>query len=504
MNSSPVRRERGPLVWSLPLDERHPGEPLQSWLYEGIRKAIVAGRLPPDSLLPGSRSLAQHYGVARGTAQTVYDRLLSEGYLDARPGSGTRVSALLPELRVTPPPAQPSAPGQRRPEPIGQWAAKLAGLEPPFPMNVAGSTPYPFAPHRPDVRNFPIDIWRRLQARQLRASRIDSLWPTDGPGHLPLRQVIAQQLAISRGLSTQPEQIIILGSVQQALDLCIRLVTTPGDAVWMEDPGYNAARQLLLGAALRVVDVGIDEHGMRVEDGISRAPDARLVYTTPCHHSPSGTVMSRERRMQMLQWAAETGALIFEDDYNSEFSFSGNPISALGSFPGAESRVVFAGTFSKLLFPAIRIAYIVCPPHLVDAFTRAASLTLRQTNWPLQTVLAEFILEGHFDQHVRRMRKIYVARAQAFHHAAQRYWQGLIDVDRPHAGLDTVGRLVDMDEATALRRLAKAGVMAFPMGKYTGSHTAAPALVMGFAPFTETEIDNAARVAADALRQPDA
>jgi len=504
MSRPSARRERGPLIWSLPLDERRPGEPLQNWLYEGLRKAIAAGRLPPDSLLPGSRTLARHYGVARGTAQTVYDRLLSEGYLEARPGSGTRVSTVLPERRLAPPPAPPSLAGQRRPEPTGRWYRTLADIEPPFPMSVAASAPYPFAPHRPDVKTFPIDIWRRLQARQLRASRIDSLWPADGPGHLPLRQVIARQLAISRGLSVQPEQIIILGSVQHALDLCIRLVTTPGDSVWMEDPGYNAARQLLLGAGLRIVDVDVDEQGMRVEDGIRQAPDARLVYTTPCHHSPSGAVMTPERRLQLLQWAAETGAMIFEDDYNSEFSFAGNPVAALGSFPGAESRVVFAGTFSRLLFPSIRIAYIVCPPHLVEAFTRTASLTLRQTNWPLQTVLAEFIQEGHFDQHVRRMRKIYVARAEAFYHAAQRHWQGLIEVDRPQAGLDAVGRLVGMDEATALQRLAAAGITAFPLSKYTGSHPAPPALVMGFAPFNEAEIDAAARAAAQALRQAEA
>jgi GntR family transcriptional regulator/MocR family aminotransferase len=344
-------------------------------------------------------------------------------------------------------------------------------------------------------------LWRQLHARQLRPSRLHALWDADPAGLPELREVIAAHLAIARGVAVSATQIVVLSSVQQALDLCARLLLAPGDAVWMEDPGYPGARQVLLAAGAQVVDVLVDADGLRVEDGLRLAPAARLAYVTPSRQAPLGVALSPERRLALLRWAIANQACIFEDDYDSEYRFVAKPIPALKGLPGADAHVVLAGTFSKLLFPALRLAYVALPTHLVEPFQRAASLTSRHANGLAQAVLADFMADGHFDRHVRRMRKIYATRAAALEQAAHTHWRGLIELPTVQAGLDVVGRLVDMDEATALRRLAPIGIQAAPLGRYTSSHPVGQGLVMGFAPFSPAVIDQAARQMAAALRR---
>jgi GntR family transcriptional regulator/MocR family aminotransferase len=298
-----------------------------------------------------------------------------------------------------------------------------------------------------------------------------------------------------------PDQIVVLSSVQQALDLCLRLLVGPGEQAWMEDPGYPGARQLMLAAGVRVVDIPVDQEGMRIDLGLRLAPSARLAYVTPARQSPLGVALAPDRRLALLRWARESGACIFEDDYDSEYRFVGKPIPALKSLPGGDQHVILAGTFSKLLFPAIRIAFVALPANMVSPFVRAASLSARNANGLAQAVLADFMAEGHFDRHVRRMRRIYASRAQAFEDAARRHWQGLIDVPAVQAGLDVAVRLLGMDEATAMRRLTEAGITAFPLSRYAGSHGSPPGLVMGFAPFSEEVIEQTARKVAIALRR---
>jgi GntR family transcriptional regulator/MocR family aminotransferase len=290
--------------------------------------------------------------------------------------------------------------------------------------------------------------------------------------------------------------------VQQALDLCLRLLVAPGEAVWMEDPGYPGARQVMLASGARVVDVPVDPDGMRVADAVRAAPNARLAYVTPSRLAPLGVALSPERRLALLRWAATHQACLFEDDYDSEYRFHARPIPALKSLPLGDSHVVLAGTFSKLMFPALRVAFVALPTHLVEPFVRATSLTARNANGLAQAVLADFMADGHFDRHVRRMRKIYAGRAQAFEDAAATHWQGLIEVPAAQAGLDVVGRLLTLDETTAARRLAKAGLMARPLGLYTATHRLADALVMGFGAFDEARIHAAAKAVAVALQKP--
>jgi GntR family transcriptional regulator/MocR family aminotransferase len=492
-------------IWSLPLGAPEAGETLQRWLYRTLRQAMLDGRLAAGARLPGTRALAQQQSIARGTVQAAYDQLLSEGYLDATHGSGTRVAAALPErsLHV---PASGQAPAKSAPvaepaaPPSPWWPGGLDGRGTAFPLQPLAGPPPPFQPHRCDVEAFPVDVWRRLHMRKLRLSRPE-VFGDVGPAGLPaLREAIAAYLHVARGVALPAEQIVVLGSVQQALDISLRLLTGPGDAVWMEDPGYPGARQLMQASGARVTDIAVDAGGMRVEDGVRHAPAARLAYVTPARQAPLGMALSPQRRQALLDWAACSGAYIFEDDYDSEYRFVAKPIPALRSHPGSEHHVILAGTFSKLLFPGIRLAFVALPRHLVDRFVRAASLTSRNASGLTQAVLADFMGEGHFDRHVRRMRRLYATRAAAFEDAARRHWAGLIEVPPPQAGLDVVARLIGMDEDAALARLTPAGLTAFPLGRYTAGAAQAPGLVMGFAPFDEAAIEDSAKRFAAALR----
>lgn len=506
-------RERDPVVWSLVLGAPDNTAGLQRWLYDALRQAIVAGRLPPGSVLPGTRTLAQQYGLARGTVASAYEQLLSEGYLVTRKGSATRVNAVLPELRPLAEPAsspmlEPTAPSQAADdsdppslEAHGPWIKRLTQLDSPFPLSEVASLPQPFHPHRGDVRLFPIDLWRRLYGRHLRPSRLLTLDDANPAGLPALREAIAEHLAMSRAVTVSPERIVIVGSVQQALDLCLRLVTAPGDTVWMEDPGYVGARQVMHASGANIVDVPVDRDGLVVEYGIRQAPGAALAYVTPSRHAPLGVSMSTERRTALLQWARANGALIFEDDYDSEYCFRSRPLPALRSLPGAESNVVLACTFSKLLFPSLRLAYVVLPDRLVAPFVRGASITSRSANGLTQAVLADFLSEGHFDRHIRRTRTIYAARARAFEQYALRHWQDWIQVAPATAGLDVCCRLLQTDENTAARALKAAGIDAAPLSKYTRRHRHDPALVMGFAAFHEEEMEQAAQQVAAILRK---
>lgn len=488
-------KQQAPLVMSLPLGAPQPGESLQRWLYAALREAILSNRLPSGSLLPSTRALAEHYSLARGTVQAAYQQLQSEGYLDTGSGYGTRVSAVLPDVtlnagyvrrRITPPAEQ------QREAPITQWVQRLAAEKPVFMGGAVQPGLRPFFPHRGDVLAFPIDLWRKLHTGHLRSSRLLDMLDADPAGLPALRSAIAQYLSIARGVQVGAERIVILGSVQQALDLTLRLVVAPGERVWMEDPGYPGARQLMSASGVAMVDVPVDRDGMQVEEGMRLAADARMAYVTPSHQAPLGGELSPARRLALLRWASENGSYIFEDDYDSEYRFVAKPIPALRSLANTDASVILAGTFSKLLFPSLRLAYVVLPPQLVESFTRLVSLTARHANSLSQAVLADFIAEGHFDRHLRRMRKLYAARAEAFSDAAQRHWQGLIEVPPIRAGLDVVCRLQAGDELDAKARLAAEGIDVMPLQRYCVKPQP-PGLVMGFAPYNEAAIEGAAK-----------
>jgi GntR family transcriptional regulator/MocR family aminotransferase len=479
----------GQVNWSLPLAARKPGETLQSWLYRTLRQDILDGRLPRNYVLPSSRYLATQHGLARGTVQAAYSQLLSEGYLVTVQGSGTRVSLSLPDDHV----AQPThtvpetiQAGAITPR-LARWAHELIEQDHAFPFSPWFSKK-PFVPHACDVTQFPVDIWRRLHLKHLGAVQPAVLSNRPPQGLPALRQAIAEHLAIARGAIVSAENIVIVNSVQQALDICLRLTVEPGESVWMEDPGYPGARQIMQGTNAHIVDVPVDASGIVVSEGIKKAPNARLAYITPCRQAPMGVVLAPERRLALLGWARDNGAYIFEDDYDSEYRFVARPIPALKSMPHADNHVIMSGTFSKLLFPAIGLAYVALPPHLVEAFKRALSLMSRSANGLVQAVLADFMSEGHFGRHIRRMRKIYAARAKVFEELAGHYLSDFIEVPPILAGLDVVARLKALPESEAIALMHKANADVFPLARYSSSHPMPPSLVMGFAAYSEAQI----------------
>ena len=484
------------LVLSLPLGAPEPGVSLQNWLYQSLREAILGGRLPAGARLPSTRALAQQYAMARGTVQAAYQQLLSEGYLQARVGSGTHVCEVLPDITLHAGYVQrkvvPRIEAPRQP-PATPWVERLSAISPVFGRRAVTPGSRPFFPHRGDVSAFPMELWRKLHIQQLRSSRQATLLDSDPAGLLALREAIAGYLAIARGVQVSAERILVLSSVQQGIDLCLRLLVPAGEQVWLEAPAYPGARQLMAVSGCQWVDVPVDEQGLCVEKGIRLAPKARLAYVTPSRQMPLGSELSPARRLALLRWAAESGAYIIEDDYDSEYRFIAKPIPALRSLPAADSSVILAGTFSKLMFPAIRLAYLVLPPQLVDSFTRASALTARHANSLSQAVLAAFIDEGHFDRHVRRMRKLYASRADALGEAAQRHWRGLIEVPPIRAGLDVACQLQLDDDAAACAALLEQGVDLLPLSAYCQAPRP-PGLVIGFAPYTEKAIFESAQV----------
>jgi GntR family transcriptional regulator/MocR family aminotransferase len=361
-------------------------------LYRALRDAVGHGRLAPGDRLPASRVLAGDLGISRTTVATVYERLVAEGFLEARVGAGTFVSA----VAATPPRC---AAGAVRPRAGWRWS----------PVPVSGESPVPAYDFRvgiPDAALFPFDTWRRILAAE---SRLGGHAPGSyaGPGGLPrLREAIARSVAYGRGVRAEPDEVVVTSGTQQALDLVARVVLEPGDVVAVEDPGYGFARELFASHGARVVPVPVDDEGLVVA---ALPDDTRLVYTTPSHQFPLGVALSLARRRQLLAFAARHDAAVVEDDYDSEFRFTERPLEPLHALDEA-GRVIYVGTFSKSLLPSLRTGYLVAPPTLVDALLAAKQLTDGFGPVQPQAALARFLEEGLLGRHVRRAAKVYAER----------------------------------------------------------------------------------------------
>lgn len=473
-----VQSRRAPWLPALPA--RTAGESLQRWIHRTLRGAIVDGRLRPGAVVPSSRALAASLGVSCGTVVLAYEQLVAEGYLESRRGAGMRVGAQVPDALLSP--GRPRRPGG------------AAALPPPRAVfsPFAGHAPaVAFLPHRCETRALPVDVLRRLHGRLLRGA--NGWLFEDGPaaGLPALRQAIADHLAEARGLAVDREQVLVVSSMQQALDVSLRVLSVPGDAVWLEDPGYPGARRLVELAGRTPAFVPVDAEGLQVDAGIARAPDARLACVTPSRQAPLGIALSPGRRAQLLAWARRASAMVFEDDYDSEYRFRSRPVPALAAEDPA--RVLLAGSFGKLLYPGLRVSYLVCPPGWVDAFAATLSLTARHPNLLTQAVLAAFIAEGHLARHVRRMRRIYVERAGALEDRARRLWAGLLELPAMQAGLDVTARLAfGCADGVAARSLREHGVASLPLSSYCARARMPPGLVLGFGAVDEQEMDRAA------------
>jgi GntR family transcriptional regulator/MocR family aminotransferase len=486
--------------------------PLHRQLYERLRAAILAGQLAPGTRLPSTRSLAAELGVSRTTALTAYQQLGDEGYLDGRVGAGTTVAELsgqVPAALATPgAPRAPGTPAERgRPAAPSRPALSARGAalaSTPWRLRPAGARPggrpRAFQLGVPALDAFPRQVWARTLTRRARHSLGELLGYQDPAGYRPLREAIAAYLGMARGVRCSPERVLVVGGAQAGLNLAARLLLDPGDPVWVEDPGYYGARGALVGAGARQVPVPLDVDGLDVDGARRREPGARLAYVTPSHQFPLGVTMSLPRRLALLAWAEEAGAFVLEDDYDSEYRYVGRPLPALQGLDHA-GRVIYVGSFSKVLFPALRIGYLVVPDDLVDAFTAAQRFGEIHVPALEQAALADFIAGGHLGRHVRRMRALYAARGRTLVRAVRRAAGEALEVRSAHAGLHLVGWLpAGTDDRAAAARAAAHEVEAQPLSAHALRPPVRGGLLLGYAAVPEPEIERAAGRLAAALR----
>jgi GntR family transcriptional regulator/MocR family aminotransferase len=466
------------------------------WLSAALRTEILEGRLRPGARLPATRELAAQLDVSRGTVVSVFEELIAEGYLEGRVGSGTFVSKILPETSLFT--VGPASRAQRlsrtrtRPRTISHFGRRVKSLAP-----YDWSPPRAFRTNQPAVDLFPARVWGQIAARRLRAG-LPRLFVGCGPmGYPPLQQAIADYLRSSRGVTCAAEQVAIVSGVQEALDIVGRLFLNVGDAVCLENPGYSGAARVFEAFGARIHPVKVDAEGMEVPRRNSNA--VRVVYVTPAHQFPLGTAMTLSRRLELLQWARRCGALLFEDDYDSEFRYCGRPIPALQGLD-RHGLVCFCGSFSKVLFPSIRLGYLVVPPDLVDYVAATKSITNRHAPLLEQVVLCDFMSEGHFGRHVRRMREIYSERLQVLLECARERLTGLLEISEIEAGLQTVGWLPDgIDAETAAKAAARRGIEVTALTNYYRGRTKGAGLQLGFAAVDTQEIRRGIRELAIAL-----
>lgn len=482
----------------LPVFHRPATDPvvtLHSQIHERIRGTILSGGLAPGTRLPSSRTLAGDLGVSRNTVEVAFTQLEAEGFLIRRVGAGTFVASSIPaperlprkpRMTAAPPPARPAG------EPLSArgrlavaassraeiWVRRTNG---PFPEVLEQPSRRLFARGMPALSSVPLRTWRRLVAHRARHWLGESLGHGNAAGYRPLREALVTYLATARGVVCDWRQIIILNSTQQACDLAARLLLDPGDPAWIEEPGYLGAWAALYGTGATIVPVPVDEEGLIVNAGVALAPAARLAYVTPSHQLPTGATMSLARRLALLEWADRASAWVIEDDFDSEFRYTSRPLAALQGLR-ADGRVIYAGTFSKVLFPALRMAYAVLPEGLVGAFTAARASIDGFSPSFMQAVMTDFITAGHLGAHIRRMRALYRERRDVLLDAVARRLAGRIEVKSADTGLHATGWLPPgTDDRDVSRRAALKDLDLPPLSRFYHTHPPVPGLLFNFA-----------------------
>jgi GntR family transcriptional regulator/MocR family aminotransferase len=470
-----MKRAAAEIVPLLALD-RAAAKPLYRQLYEGFREAILAGRLGAGQRLPSTRGLAGELQISRLPVLTAFEQLLAEGYFESRAGAGTFVARSLANPRRTAgrtsSSGQETRPGPRTVAanpglPLGRREPWLGGLGAFRVSQIA-------------VDQFPLQVWSGLVARHGRNPRASQMLYGDPMGDRRFRETLAAYLGTSRGVRCTPEQILVTSGSQQALAIAARILLDPGDEVWMEEPGYQGARDALAIAGARLVPVPVDEEGLDVAAGVDRGPRARAAYVTPSHQYPLGATLTASRRLQLLDWAQRSGAWILEDDYDSEYRYESQPIAALQGLD-RDSRVVYIGTFSKVLFPALRVGYLVVPADLVERFAalRAAIDDFPSTLY--QAVLTDFLAEGHFARHLRRMRQIYRERRGVLVEALRSELGAQVQVLGEGAGMHLAAVLGEGSQDRRLaERAAQEGLWAMPLSACHLGQPSRAGLVLGY------------------------
>ncbi|RKI65048.1 PLP-dependent aminotransferase family protein [Corallococcus sp. AB049A] len=478
----------------LRLDARSP-TPLHEQLFEGIRARILAGALAPGLRLPSSRQLATELDVARSTVLQALDALTAEGYLVARAGSCTRVA---PEL---PGPLEDRSRSLVNRSSRGPRLAASTRMPKAAPVGAPrlGAAPRAFRPGVPALDLFPTALWARTVSRVHARASTGLLDGGDPSGHAPLREAISTHVSVSRGVRCSPEQVFITAGTQQAFDEVLRLALNPGDSVWVEDPGYPGVRRAVLSAGGRPVPIPVDGDGLDVAAGLARAPRARVALVAPSHQYPLGVTLSLARRMALLQWAGRTRSLIIEDDYDSEFRHRGRPLTALQGLDDA-GCVVYVGTFSKSMFPGLRLGFLVVPPSLVDLFSAARAAGSAPASMMEQAALAGFLAEGHFARHLRRMRAAYRERGEALVDALVSECSGVLAPRPCDTGMQLCASLAaPLSDLRVRDEAARLGVEVAALSDYFLGRRRDAGLVFGFGGVRPDALREGTRTLARAL-----
>lgn len=472
----------------------HAGLPLHARIQRAIRQLILDGALTAGKPLPATRGLAASLRVSRDTVEAAYSQLHAEGFIQRRVGSGSFVTDIR-DLLPTPRRIRRLAPAQGPADLSARGSAIAAsnGTHSGGPLRV-------FQQGLPETRNFPLRVWERLERQVLKDLGTKALVMTDPQGAEPLRQAIADYVNLERGARASADRVLILTSSQQAMALTCTLLLDPGDRIFIEDPGYHGARQAFAAAGAVPVPLPVDRHGIIADHLLEKPDQARAVSLTPSHQFPTGATLSLERRLALIDWAARHRGWIIEDDYDSEFHYAGRPTACVQGLDPLD-RTIYIGTFTKSLFPGLRIAYLILPPELVRPFTIART---QQDGHPAsvpQLVLARFMQGGHFGAHIRLMRNIYAERLRILAGLVATHLAGLAEAQVPAGGLQLPCHLTcDLPEAKVVEAAAAAGLSLMGL---TGLHLATPAkpgFLLGFAAFTPSELDIGMRKLAAVMR----
>ncbi|CAB3755211.1 PLP-dependent aminotransferase family protein [Paraburkholderia humisilvae] len=512
--------------------DRGDAEPVYRQLLRLLQQAILTSQLPPGTKLPSSRTLAADLGIARNTVLHVYDQLTAEGYVLSTTGSGTYVADTRPDHRAVNARKSPT-PGRR-----GEDAARAADVtDTDLRRSAAGHSPVTahtarcieardlsvrgrrlileagvsakqwgaFMPGVPDVSEFPARTWSRLQAKLWKQANPDLLTYAPGGGYRPLRRALSDYLRVARSVNCTPDQIIITTGIHQSIDLAVRLLTDVGDRAWVEEPCYWGVRSVLQSSGLTLAPVPVDDEGLNPRESDLRAPP-RLALVTPSHQYPLGMVMSLARRRTLLEYAKQHGVWIIEDDYDSEFRYGSRPLASLQGLDDA-GRVIYVGSLGKMLFPGLRIGYMIAPEDLVETFRTGIAELYREGQLIQQAVLTEFIMDGYLTSHVRRMRALYGERRQILIDAITARFGDMLPVMGDEAGLHFVlGLPADANDRAVTAAAHDAGVIVRPLaGYYSGEIPARRGMLLGYACVPNEKIgpafDTLARVIEDtALR----
>lgn len=473
----------------------HVAMPLFARIQRAIRQLIVDGALGPGKPLPASRALAKSLEVSRDTVEAAYAQLHAEGFIDRRVGSGSFV-AQITEF----------TPGRR----LSQRDALARNQAPNLSKRGSGMfrsggvremlTPRPFAHGVPETRTFPLSLWERLERQVRKEMGVQTLLHCDPQGTEPLRSAIADYVNLERGARATADRVLVLTSSQQAMSLCANMLLDPGDRIFIEDPAYYGARKAFDAAGLECVPVRVDAQGIIVEQIMAEPRRAKAVFLTPSHQFPTGATLALDRRLALIEWAARHQTWIIEDDYDSEFHYAGKPTACVQGLD-PHDRTIYIGTFTKSLFPGLRIGYVVLPPQLVKPMTVARTLLDGHTAPMAQLTLARFMDGGHFGAHVRTMRGIYAERLEVLVGLVNRHLSDFVDPYVTIGGLQLPCLLTgDLSERAVIEAARRVGIDLLGLSALHASGEARAGFLMGFAAYTPAEIEVAVKKLANALR----